>query len=71
MWNQKYSLPCTRVLVFVSCRVISKVLDIVAYERSWGDVKTTESGKFSAIRSGVSDKQSIVYTYACIESSRI
>ena len=40
MWHQEYSLPFTKVLVFVACIVTSKVLGIGAAERSWGDVKT-------------------------------
>ena len=71
LWHQKYSLPFTKVLGFVACRVTSKVLGIGAAERSWGDVKTIKSGKRSAISSDVSEKQSIVYTSACIESARI
>ena len=71
MWYQKYSLPFTKVLVFVSFRVTSKVLGIGAAERSWGDVKTIKYGKISAISSDVSDKQIIVYTSVCIESDRI
>ena len=71
LWHQKYSLPFTKVLSFVACRVTLKVLGIGAAERSWGDVKTIKSGKRSAISSDVSEKQSIVYTSACIESSRI
>ena len=54
LWHQNYSLPCTKVLGFVSCRVTSKVLVIGAAERSWGDVKTIKSGKRSAISSDVS-----------------
>ena len=38
---------------------------------SWGDVKTIKSWKISAIISDVSEKQSIVYIYACIELARI
>ena len=53
-WHQKYSLPFTKVLGFVACRVTSKVLGIGAAERSWGDVKTIKSGKRSSIRSDVS-----------------
>ena len=34
-------------------------------------MKTIKSGKRSAISSDVSEKQSIVYTSACIESDRI
>ena len=59
-----------RFLLFLACRVTSKVLGIGAAERSWGDVKTIKYGKKSAISSNVSEKQSIVYTSACIESSR-
>ena len=44
---------------------------IGAAERSWGDVKTIKCGKRSVIRSDVSEKQSIVYTSACIEPARI
>ena len=56
LWHQKYSLPCTKVIGFVACRVTSKVLGIGAAERSWGDVKTIKSGKRSTINSDVSDK---------------
>ena len=38
LWHQKYLLPLTKVLGFVACRVISKVLGIGEAERSWGDV---------------------------------
>ena len=71
LWHQKYSLPCTKVLGFVACTVTSKVLGIGASERSWGDVNIIKSGKISAISSDVSEKQSIVYTYACNESDII
>ena len=66
LWHQKYSLPFIKVLGFVAFRVTSKVLGICASDRSWFDVKTIKYGKISAIRSGVSEKQSIVYTSACI-----
>ena len=59
-WHQKYSLPFTKVLGFVACRVTSKVLVISAAELSWGDVKTIKSGKRSAFSSDVSEKHSIV-----------
>ena len=71
LWHQKYSLPFTTVIGFVACIVTSKVLGIGAAERSWGNVKTIKSGKRSVISSDVSEKQSIVYTSACIESARI
>ena len=64
---KKDSLPFTKVLGFVVCQVTSNFLGIGASERSWGDVKTIKSGKRSAISSDVSEKQSIVYTSACID----
>ena len=66
LWHQKCSLPFTKFLGFVACRVTSKVLGIGAAERSWGDVKTIKYGKRSAISIDVSEKQSIVYTSTCI-----
>ena len=39
LWHQKYSLPRTKVLGFVACRVRSKVIGIGAAETSWGDKK--------------------------------
>ena len=69
LWHQKYSLPCTKIIGFVACRVISKVLGIGAADCSWGDVKTIKFGKRSATSSDVLQKQSIVYTSDCIESA--
>ena len=71
LWNQKYSLTSTKVLGFVACRVTSKIYWIGSAERSWGDVKTIKSGKRSTLGSDISENQSIVYTSACIEESRI
>ena len=56
LWHQKYSLPFTKVIGFVACRVTSKVIGIGVEERYWGDLKTIKSGKISAIRSDVSEK---------------
>ena len=56
---------------FFSCRVTSNIHGIGASERSWGDVKTIKYVKRSTARSDVSEKQIIVYTYACIESAII
>ena len=40
-------------------------------EHLWCDVKTIKSGKRYALGSDISKKQSIVYTYACIEEASI
>ena len=61
LWHQKYSLPCTKVLVFVACRVTSKVIGVGASDFSWGDVKIIKSGKISAISSDVSGKLRMFY----------
>ena len=66
LWHQKYLPPCTKVLGFVACIFTSKVIGIGTEERYWGEVNTINSGKRSDISSDVSDKQTIVYTYACI-----
>ena len=47
LWHQKYLLPCTRVIGFVVCRFTSNVLRIGAAERSWGDVKRFNLGKYA------------------------
>ena len=68
-WYQKYSPPCTKVLSFVACRVTSKVLIIVAEDRSWVDTKTIKSEKRYSISSDVSEKQNIFNTFACQDLS--
>ena len=50
----------------MDCRLTSKNIGIGSAERSWGDVKTIKSGNRSALGSENSEKQSIVYTSACI-----
>ena len=70
LWNKNYHLACTKVIGFVACRVISKIIGIGSSGSSWSDVRTIKSGKRSIIRSDVSDKQIIVYISICIESDR-
>ena len=48
-----------------------KVFGIGAEEHSWVEFNTIKSGKRSAISSDVSEKHSIVYTSAFIESAII
>ena len=56
---------------FLSLQGDFKVLGILSAEHSWGRVKTIKSGKMSAFNSDISEKQSIVYTYICIEEATI
>ena len=67
IWHKKYSLPSTKVFGFLAFRVTSKIHGIGSAERSWGDVKIIKSGKRSDHGSEISEKQSIMYKYACIE----
>ena len=46
LWHQKYSLPCTKVLGFVACRVTSKIIGIDSAERYWVDKKKPNPGKY-------------------------
>ena len=39
LWNETYSVPWTRVLGYVACRVTSKNEGIGSCKRGWGDVK--------------------------------
>jgi len=70
-WHKKYSLPFTSVLGYVACRVTSKILGIGACERAWGDVKRLKAGQRSKTSSEVIEKQSVIYTTACIEAARL
>ena len=71
IFEKSNSIPFTKFLCFVACRVTSKVLGIDEVDRSWGDIKTIKYGKRAAIRIYLSQKQSIFYTYIYIESDRI
>ncbi len=62
IWHEMYSLPYTRVLGFVACRVTSKRLGIEAGERSWSDVKMIKDGKGSNLSGDSLEIQAILYT---------
>ena len=66
-----YSLICTKVHVFVSYIVTSKVIGIGAADSYLYDVTTIKPVKISATISNVSYKQIIVHTYDLIESTEI
>ncbi len=71
IWHEVYSLPYTRVLGFVACRVTSKRLGIGAGERSWSDVKMIKDGKRSNLSGDSLEKRAILYTSAHLEEARI
>jgi len=70
-WHQKHSLPHTKVMGLVACRVTSKTLGIGCAERSWGDTKSLKERKCSNLGSGRLEKQSVCYTSACLEEQRM
>lgn len=64
LWHELYSLPYTRVLGFVACRVTSKRLGIGSAERSWADVKQIKDGKRSNLGGSSLEKRAILFTSA-------
>lgn len=71
IWHEKYSLPYTKVLGYVACRVTSKILGIGSAERAWGDVKHLKKDKRAHLSGEKTEKQSILYTTARLEEARI
>lgn len=71
LWHEKYSLPYTKVLGFVACRVTSKLGGIGPAERSWGAVKQIKDGKRSHIGSKSLEKRAIVFISAKMKEARI
>ena len=62
-------LPFAKVLGVLAYRITSEIIGIGSAERSWGDFKTIKPVKISALGSDIYEKQSIVYTYTCIEEA--
>ena len=71
IWHEKYSLPYTKVLGFVACRVTLKVLGIGAAEQCWSGVKDIKMGKRSGLSGASTERRSILYTTARITEARI
>jgi hypothetical protein len=44
-WHQKYSLPVTKVLGWITCLVLSKILGIGTAEQNWKQVKAVKLGQ--------------------------
>ncbi len=71
VWHETYSVPHTRVLGFVACRVCSKRLGIGAAERSWSDVKSIKCNKRSNLGGESLEKRAILYTTARLNEAKI
>ena len=70
-WHEKYSLPHTKILGYVACRVCSKCLGIGSAERSWGDTKHIKSGKRSHMSAESVEKRTILYGTARVTEARM
>ena len=71
IWHETYSLPYTKVLGFVACRVTSKRLRIGSGERAWSDVKQIKDGKRSNLSGDSLEKRAILFTSAHLEEARL
>ncbi len=71
IWHETYSLPYTKVLGFVACRVTSKRLGIGSGERAWSDVKQIKDGKRSNLSGDSLEKRAILFTSAHLEVTEI
>ena len=71
LWHYKYSLPYTKVLGYVACRVCSKILGIGSAERVWGDTKTIKAGKRKHLKGESTEKRTVLYSTAKINQARI
>ena len=71
LWHEKYSLPYTKVLGFVACRVTSKLCGIGPAERSWGGVKHIKDGKRSHLTGASIEKRAILYISSKMQRARI
>ena len=64
LWHEKYSLPYTRVLGYVACRVTSKLCGIGPAERCWSAVKQIKKDKRSHLSGESTEKRSVIYMSA-------
>ena len=70
LWHKIYSLPHTKVLGKVACRVTSKILGIGSAEPAWGDMKHIAVRKRASISTKRAKMQATLFGSACLESAR-
>ena len=71
LWHEKYSIPYTKVLGFVACRVTSKLAGIGPAERSWATVKQIKDGKRAHLGSDSTEKRAIIMVSAKMKAAQI
>lgn len=64
-----FTLPYTKILGKLACRVCSKILGIGSAERSWGDVKHNKIGKRTSLSGDAVKKQATIYGASCVEAA--
>jgi hypothetical protein len=64
IWHEKYSLPYTKVLGYVACRVTSKLCGIGPAERCWSAVKQIKKDKRAHLSGESTEKRSVIYMSA-------
>jgi hypothetical protein len=70
LWHEKYSMPHTKVVGHVGCKVTSPLTGIGPCERVWGGVKGIKCGTRALMSGEKTEKRSIVYTSAIISEAR-
>ena len=71
LWHEKYSLPYTKVLGFITCKITCKNLGIGAAERAWSGTKDIKDGKRASLGGESTEKRSILYVSARISEARV
>ena len=69
LWHEKCSLPYTKVLRFIACRVTCKNLGIGAAKMAWSGTKDIKDGKRDSLGGELTEKRSILYTSARISEA--
>ncbi len=69
IWDETYSLPYTKVLLYVVCRVTSKRLGIGSGKCAWSNVKQIKDGKRSNLGGNSLENRAILFTKAHLEEA--
>jgi hypothetical protein len=71
MWHKKFSLPHTKYLGKLACKVTSKITGIGNAERCWGAVKNIKDGQRSHISPVKAGKQAAIMARCKAKKARI
>jgi hypothetical protein len=71
LWHEKYSVPYTKLLGYVACRVTSKLCGIGPAERCWSAVKQVKKNKRSHLSGKSTEKKSVIYISAKQQEAKL